>query len=162
MLDSLALSIFPRLAVVDGQVNIDDALSTEMGSIIRQRSPGAVQQLTLPYTGRDASQILGYMDEIKGSRTGMNRSSAGLNPEHMQSTTAVAISAQINAAQMQLDLVSRNFAESMKKVFSRIQKLVVQHQDRPRMIRLSGEFVQMDPRSWNTHFDVEVNVALGS
>lgn len=162
MLDSLALSIFPRLAVVDGQVNIDDALSTEMGSIIRQRSPGAVQQLTLPYTGRDASQILGYMDEIKESRTGMNRSSAGLNPEHMQSTTAVAISAQINAAQMQLDLVSRNFAESMKKVFSRIQKLVVQHQDRPRMIRLSGQFVQMDPRSWNSNFDVEVNVALGS
>ena len=30
------------------------------------------------------------------------------------------------------------------------------------MVRLSGEFVQMDPRTWNSHFDVEVNVALGA
>ena len=36
------------------------------------------------------------------------------------------------------------------------------HQDRPRMVRLSGDFVQMDPRTWNSHFDVEVNVALGA
>jgi hypothetical protein len=162
MLDSLALSIFPRLAIVDGQVNIDDALSTEMGSIIRQRSPGAVQQLTLPFVGQNAAPILAYMDEIKESRTGMNRASAGLNPEHMQSTTAVAISAQINAAQMQLDLVSRNFAETMKKIFHRVQRLIMRHQDRPRMVRLSGDFVQMDPRTWNSHFDVEVNVALGA
>ena len=30
------------------------------------------------------------------------------------------------------------------------------------MVRLSGEFIQMDPRTWNSHFDVEVNVALGA
>ena len=53
---------------------------------------------------------------------------------------AVAISAQINAAQMQLDLVSRNFAETMKKIFHRVQRLIMRHQDRPRMVRLSGEF----------------------
>jgi len=162
MLDSLALSIFPRLAVVENSVNIDDALSTEMGSIIRQRAPGAVTQLTLPFVGQNAAPILAYMDEIKESRTGMNRSAAGLNPEHMQSTSEMAISAQINAAQMQVELVARNFASVMKQIFSRIHRLIVQHQDKPRMIRLDNDFVQMDPRSWMSHFDVEVNVALGA
>ena len=162
MLDSLALSIFPRLAVVENAVNLDDALSTEMGSIIRQRSPGAVTQLTLPFVGQNAAPILAYMDEIKESRTGMNRSAAGLSPEHMQSTTAVAISAQINAAQMQVELVARNFAQVMKQIFSRIHRLIIQHQDKPRMIRLDNNFVQMDPRSWMSHFDVEINVALGA
>jgi hypothetical protein len=37
----------------------------------------------------------------------------------------------------------------------------VQHQDHARMVRLTNEFVQLDPRGWDSGMDVMVNVALG-
>jgi len=45
-LDSLAQSIHPRTAVVEGQVNIDDVLNNEAGAIIRMRAPCMVQPLS--------------------------------------------------------------------------------------------------------------------
>ena len=161
MLDSLALSIFPRLAVVDTQVNIEDCLSTEMGSILRQKQPGSIQQMTLPFVGQAAFPMMQYLDELKEARTGMTRTSAGLTPEHLQSSTAIAVSAQMSASQQQLELVSRNFAETLKGIYRAIQRMVMRHQQKPRMIRLEKGYIPMDPRTWNSHFDVEVNVAIG-
>jgi hypothetical protein len=40
-------------------------------------------------------------------------------------------------------------------------RLVVQHQDRPKIIRLRGKFIPIDPRGWNADMDMIVNVALG-
>ena len=49
----------------------------------------------------------------------------------------------------------------MKQLFQGILKLVCQHQDQPKMIRLRNKFVPMDPRSWNSGMDMVSNVALG-
>jgi hypothetical protein len=45
LLDSLAGSIHPRTVVVEGQVNLDDALNTEQGAMIRARNINAVNEL---------------------------------------------------------------------------------------------------------------------
>jgi hypothetical protein len=39
--------------------------------------------------------------------------------------------------------------------------MVIRHQDKPRIIRLRGEFVEMDPRFWDSDLDCVPNVALG-
>jgi hypothetical protein len=44
MLDSLSFALYPRTGVVEGMVDIDDVLNPEVGSIIRMRQPGMVQQ----------------------------------------------------------------------------------------------------------------------
>lgn len=64
-LDSLGHSIFPRMGIVEGQVNVDDVLNTDIGQPIRMRAPGMVQQLTTPFVGREAFPVLGYLDEAK-------------------------------------------------------------------------------------------------
>ena len=74
-LDSLSMSIHPRVAVVEGQVNMDDVMSTEVGAIIRQRSAGMVQPMVMPFVGQQAFPVLQYMDEIKEARTGISKAS---------------------------------------------------------------------------------------
>jgi hypothetical protein len=37
----------------------------------------------------------------------------------------------------------------------------VKHQDRARLVKLRGKYVEVDPRSWDAAMDVKVNVALG-
>jgi len=161
-LDSLSMSIHPRVAVTEGMVNIEDVMSTEVGAIIRQRSAGQVQPLSMPFVGQAAFPVLQYMDEIKEARTGISKASAGLDANALQSSTASAVQATVSAAQQHIELIARIFAETgMKQLYKIVLNLITTHQDQPRMVRLNNEFIPIDPRTWNTNFDVSTNVALG-
>jgi hypothetical protein len=161
-LDSLAQSIHPRTAVVEGQVNMDDVLNNETGAIIRMRAPGMVMPLAQPFVGQAAFPMLEYMDSIKEERTGMSRASMGLNADALQSSTKAAVSATVSANQMRIELTTRILAEGMKKLFKVILQLSVKHQDKPRMVRLRNDWVQVDPRSWDATMDVAINVGMGT
>jgi hypothetical protein len=161
-LDSLAMAIHPRVAITEGQVNIDDVLNTETGAIIRQRSPGQVQPLTMPFVGQQAFPVLTYMDDVKQNRTGISKAAAGLDADALQSSTASAVAATVSAAQQHIEMIARIFAETgMRTLFRGILRLIVQNQDAIRMVRLSNEFVPIDPRGWNATMDATANIALG-
>jgi len=161
-LDSLAQSIHPRTAVVEGMVNMDDVLNNETGAVIRMRQPGMVQPFSNPFVGQAAFPMLDYIDQIKEDRTGMSKAAMGLDADALQSSTKAAVAATISASQGRIELTARLMAEGMKKLFKGILFLLVTHQDKPRMIRLRNEFVQMDPRAWNTAMDVHINIGLGN
>lgn len=161
-LDSLAQAIHPRMAVVEGQANLEDVLNSEVGGIIRMRAPNMVQSFSQPFVGQQAFPMMAYMDEVKQSRTGINRAAAGLDADALQSTTRTAVAATVTAARQHIELIARIFAETgMSDLFKGLLKLSILHQDEPRMVRLRGEFTQVDPRAWQAGFDVTVNVALG-
>ena len=161
-LDSLAQSIHPRTAVVEGQVNIDDVLNNETGAIIRMRAPGMVQPFSTPFVGQAAFPMLDYMDQMREDRTGMSKAAMGLDPDALQSTTKAAVAATVSASNSRLELQARILAEGMKKLFKGILYLMTTHQDKPRMVRLRNEWVQIDPRAWNASMDVNVNIGLGN
>src|SRR5580765_2991402 len=51
VLDSMMSAIFPRTAYVEGQVNSDDVLNTEVGAAIRMKQPGMVQEMAKAFLG---------------------------------------------------------------------------------------------------------------
>lgn len=160
-LDSLGHSIFPRMAVVEGQVNIDDVLNTDIGQPIRVRAPGMVQPFSVPFVGKEAFPVLGYLDESKENRTGVSKASAGLNADALQSSTKAAVAATMSGAQGRIELICRHFAEGgMKDLFTLINNLVIKHQNSKDVFRLNGKFIPVDPRYWNADKDLIVNVAI--
>jgi hypothetical protein len=85
-----------------------------------------------------------------------------LNPEALQSTAQVGIDATVQAAQQQIEMIARILAETgMRRVFDGILRLVKQHQDQARTVRLRNEWVPVDPSAWNAGMDTTVNTALG-
>ena len=161
-MDSLAQVIHPRTVVVEGQVNMDDVMNNETGAIIRARAPGMVQPLAEPFVGQAAMPLIAYMDEIRAQRTGISAASQGLNPDVLQSTTKAAVTATVQGAQERIELIARLFAENgMKRLFKGLLKLLIRHQDKPRMLRLRGKWAQIDPKYWDAEMGVQVNVALG-
>jgi len=162
-LDSLAQSIHPRTGVVEGQVNIEDVMNTEVGGIIRMRAPGMVQPFTMPFVGSQAFPMLQYMDELRENRTGISKAASGLDANALQSSTRAAVAATITAAAQHIELICRIFAETgMKDLFRKSMQLIAKNQDAPRMVRLRNTFVPIDPRVWDTSMDVVVNVAIGT
>ena len=161
ILDSLAFALYPRTGVVEGMVEIDDVLNPEVGSIIRMRQPGMVQQLTVPFLGKEAFPMLQYLDAMKEARTGQTAASQGLDPDVLQSTTKAAVTATVRGAEQRLELMARMFADAFGRMCKGILKLVITHQDRERMVRLRDEWVPIDPRVWDSNMDCSVNVGLG-
>ena len=160
-LDSLGHSIFPRMGIVEGQVNVDDVLNTDIGQPIRMRAPGMVQQLTTPFVGREAFPVLGYLDEAKENRTGVSKASAGLNADALQSSTKTAVAATMSGAQGRVEIICRHFAENgLKTLYGLINNLVIKHQDAQDVFRLNNQFIPVDPRYWDSDKDIVVNVGI--
>ena len=161
-LDSTYLSVMPRVVAVEGQVNIDDLLEGAPGSVIRTRTPGAVQPLATGGVGGEIHPLMRYLDEIKEQRTGMSKASQGLDANALQSTTAAAVAATVKGAGQKLESYARTIAETgMKDLFRIVLKLVSTYQQQPRIIRLRNKFVPIDPREFEG-FDIVVNVGLGT
>ena len=160
-LDSLAQSIHPRMVAVEGQVNMDDIMNVETGAIIRARAPGMVQPLSEPFVGQQALGVMAYLDEVKTQRTGISRTSQGLDADVLQSTTRAAVQAQLSASQDRIEMIARLFADGLKRCFQGVLQMVIQHQDKAKIIRLRNKFVPVDPRGWDASMDMVVNIALG-
>lgn len=161
MLDSLAQSVNPRMGVVDNQVNIEDLLNNELGGFIRMRQPGMVMPIETPFVGQQVLPVLAYMDEVKENRTGISKAAAGLDADALQSSTRAAVAATVSASQQQIELVARLLAAPLKRVFMGLYRLLKKHQDRERVIRLRGKWVEIDPRNWPAELDVTVDVPDG-
>ena len=163
MLDNLYLSNNARMAVVDGQVNLDDMLTVTPGGIVRVKNNAAITPLQVPLVAGQAFPMLAYMDEIQQKRTGVTQASQGLDPNILQNTTATAVAMVQNAGAAKVELIARIFAETgVKDLFKSILHLVCKYQDKERIVRMRGKFVAIDPREWSNEYDLTVNVGLGT
>ena len=163
MLDNLYLSNNARMAVVDGQVNLDDMLTVTPGGIVRVKNNAAITPLTVPLVAGQAFPMLAYMDEIQQKRTGVTNASQGLDPNILQNATATAVAMVQNAGAAKVELIARIFAETgVKDLFKHILHLVCKYQDKERIVRMRGKFVAIDPREWSNEYDLTVNVGLGT
>lgn len=162
VLDSLSQSINPRLGVVEGQVNLDDVLNNENGSIIRMRQPGMIQELSTTFVGQAAMPIFDYLETVKTKRVGPPPQGAAMDGDVLQSTTRAAVNAQINASQERIEMIARIFAETgFVSLFKGLLKMICENQDQPMMLKLRGQFVEVDPTTWDVSMDVSINVGLG-
>lgn len=162
-LDATYLTVNPRTVAIEGQVNLDDLLDGTAGGVIRARNAGAVQMLGGQGVGGEVMPLLKFMDEVKSNRTGISAASAGLDPNALQSTTASAVAATVKGAGQKLESFCRNIAETgMKDLFKGILLLATKYQQQKRIVRLRNSFVPIDPREWDSEFDVVVNVGLGT
>jgi hypothetical protein len=164
VLDNIAMTNSPRLAMVEGQVNIDDLLNNEIGGIVRMRQAGAVQEMSVPFVAGQTLGALEYYDQTIEQKTGVSRASNGLDPNALQNTTATAVQMTQAAGQGQVEVIARNLAEGgMRRLFKLMLKAVAQNSPEEDMMRVSGEmFMPVDPRSWDIDMNVSINVGLGT
>jgi hypothetical protein len=163
ILDNLYLTNNARTGVVEGQVNLDDMLSVAPGGVIRMKNPNAIVPINVAPVANQAFPMLEYLDGIQSKRTGISDMQQGLNPDILQNVTAAAIAATMSASSGKIELIARIFAETgVKSLFQGILHLVTKYQDKPRMIRLRGKYVPIDPRTWSNQYDLSISVGLGT
>lgn len=160
-LDNMYLQVNGRYFAVENQVNLDDLLTSRPGGVVRIKTPGAVGRLDQAMGDSAAGMgMLEYMQQFGEAATGWTRYSQGNDAKAIQGT-ATGANIITNKDDMRLDLIARNFAEGWTELFRMMLKLVCQHQDRKAEVKLSGGWVDINPREWRNGFDCQINVGLG-
>ena len=163
MLDNLYLTNNYRVGAVEGQVNLDDLLTSTAGGVVRMKNPNAIVPMTVQSNAAQSFPMLEYLDSIQSKRTGISDSQQGLDPDMLQNVTATAVSAMTTAAQGKLELVARIFADTgVSSLFKGILCLVCKYQQKERIIKIQNSYVPMNPREWHNEFNLTVNVGLGT
>lgn len=166
-LDNIYWQNNPQPIMQAGAIENEEAVfNPEFGLPIRVKagmSTGdAIGFNTVPFVAKDSFAMMEYLDQEAVDRTGVSDASAGLAPDALQNMTAKA-SAMIEQQGIgQTEMMVRTVAEGLRRFFRGILRLTIRHQDVERTVRLRGEWVQFDPRHWNSGMDCTVNVGLGS
>jgi len=164
LMDNMYNQNFGRYAVLEGQANLDDLLTQRPGGVVRVKSPNAIMPLATPQLEQSSFSMLDYLDNLRESRSGVNKFSQGLNENALTShTTATAVAATMTAAQSRVELIARCFAETgVKELMKTIYELVLKNQDHQRVIMLRNKWIPVRPDMWKDQYDCTVSVGIGN
>ena len=164
LMDNAYNQNFGRYAVLEGQANLDDLLTQRPGGVVRVKSPNAIMPLATPPLEPYSFQMLEYLDQVRESRSGVNKNTQGINADALTShTTATAVNAVMTNAQSRVELIARQFAETgVKELMYIIYELLLKYQDKERVVKLRNQWVPVRPDMWSDKMDCTVSVALGN
>jgi len=164
MLDSASQAIYTRKWYKEGDANAADVMNTAIGAPIRTRSGGnAVGEFAHSFMGKELLPVLQLTQDIVERRTGQTKGAAQLDASALQSSTKTGVTAVLQAAQAQQEMLCRIYAEtSLKPLFKGLLKLFVKYKPQAAVVKLRGQWVAVDPVQWDPNMDVVVNVMLGA
>lgn len=165
LIDNMHMSNNTRYAYDESRVDDDDMMNNEMGGLVRVKgTPGdAIMPLGVTNSATAILPAIQYYDGIVDDKTGVSKAALGMDANALQSTTAAGVNAAVQAASAAVELMARHLAEGgMRRLFKIMLKLTQKHAGPDEHMRLSNNFVPVDPRSWNASMDLHANVGLGT
>ena len=163
LLDNIAMVNNPRLIVNDQVVDMDDVLNNEIGGIIRSSDINQIREVVVGSAASGILPAMQFYDEAIRAKTGVSGAAMGLDADALQSQTAAGVNAAVQAATAVSELIARTLAEGgMKQLFRTIAKIARQNPNADEMMRIDGQFVPVDPRSWGVDLDMQTNVGIGN
>lgn len=162
VLDNQYLTNNPRKRVVEGQVNLDDLLTSRPGGIVRVKTLDAIADEVVPAIAQTAMPVMEYLDGIKENRTGWTKYNQGLDSESLNKT-ATGVTKIMNAAAERIELIARIFAETgFRHLFLGVHELLRKHQIKPLSVKLRNGWVPVSPQGWRERTDMTVTVGTGA
>lgn len=163
LLDNMQMVNNPRAWVVQDQVNMADALSTEIGQVVRMKAPGMMGEFTMGSMAGALLPIVQYYDDVIRGKSGVSSAGMALNTDALASKSATGVMAAMDQSSQVAELIARHLAEGgMKQLFNIVVQLARQNPNPDEMVRVNGEFVPVDPRSWTAKAELVTNVGLGT
>ena len=154
-----------RVVVNDDETNIDDLLTVRPNGIVRtQGDPTrSVFQLSTPYIGQQALQVIQYWDSLKAQTTGNQLANQGLDADRFGEESATRFQGMEKSGAAKVELVARAFAETgFKKLFDGLAWYVSRYQVEELEVMILGKPITVDPLKWVSHNTVTSNVGLAA
>jgi hypothetical protein len=167
-LDNLYLANNPR-TFATGNVNLDDLLVSRPGGVVRGKVGAQfgidIASLQAPFVFPQAMEGLAYMDQVREFRVGVNNNFVGIDKNALGTNqSGVAINQLATMAGQRIEQIARHFAPGIAECFAILHEIVLKSGHKPDVIKLNGQWVQVNPAEWRrrTDFRISVGYAAGN
>jgi hypothetical protein len=163
--DNIAAIIEPRKyinsnAITEDGATLDQLLDPNSTVIETRDVTGIVPEQHQPVISEliQAHQVL---ESEKQVRSGI-APNLSLDPAVLQQSTMGGFTAALQEASQRIELIARVFAETgVKDAMAKAHRQIKEYQDKPKVLRIRGQWVETNPRDWKDRSNVTVNVGLG-
>lgn len=157
-LDGIYASTNPMWRTSSATV-LQQLLKPEIGRPF-QAAKDDLEVITLPFVGQHIFPMMEFVQADNENKTGFTRYAQGMDAKSLNDT-ATGIKIITNMSQERTKKMARLFAQCWAQVMRGISKLLSQNCDKEMQMRLSGNYVTVDPREWAEEYDMAVKVGLG-
>lgn len=164
-LDNIYFTNNQRFAISD-KVNLDDFLDSRPGGVVRLHDgalpgEGHIFPMGHQFSADKIFAQLEYLDQERQNRAGVSRYFSGTDAGAINKTATGTVALQNMAAQ-RVEHIARMFAPSFEALFNIVHELISKHQRKADVIKLKGQWINVDPASWQTRRDVRISVGVGA
>ncbi len=152
--------------LVNDRVNLNDFLTSTPGGIKRvsgmEPVSGSIEPVIVSPILGTVLPVIDYIDSTKEGRTGISKSTTGLDPDVLKQSTKGAFIENLNRASQKIEMITRLLAEGVKEMVLQVHAILMKHQNKARIVRLRGKYTPVNPQEWRERTDLTVKVGLGS
>lgn len=160
-LDNLYIANNPQKVLDETKVNLDDALISRPGGIIRTSDVDAIRYEQAPFVFPQAMEGLEYMDQVRENRTGTNRYFTGIDQNSLNKT-ATGVQTLATMAAQRVEQIARILAFAIEDLFSIIHEQVLKMGHKRQSVQLNGNWVEVDPGAWKKRSAFKICVAFSA
>lgn len=152
--------------IINERANVKDFLTSMPGGIKRVAGREPIGDSVHPVVKASILDkvlpVIDHMDRVKESRTGITKSSTGMDPDILKESTKGAFMENLNRASQKIEMMTRMLAEGVKEMVLQVHAILLRHQDKPRMVQMRGQWVNVNPQEWRERTELTVKVGLGT
>ena len=164
ILDHTVITNNPRYMVVKGGLtNPRELIDNRVGGLVNVTRPDAVSPMPQGSMNPFVFQTLQLLDEDLENNSGVSKLSQGLDKNAIsQQNSAQLVEQLATMSQQRQKIIARNFANQfVRPLYFEAYRLCVENEDQEKIVELSGNYVQINPATWNEKRDVMVELRLG-
>lgn len=152
----------PRTVVGRG-VNIADLMNDLPNSPIRAENVANLRTEPIQPIIAQMVPTFEVMKDMKETRTGVSKSSMGLDADQLSRVADGAFQSTLEQANQRIEGLARIMAESgIKPLCLKIHHLLRNHQDNDYQMKQGGQWIKVSPSSWRERTDMTITVGLGT
>lgn len=143
----------------------------KMSDVLAQSSRHPIRTKNMDHVGVEPVQpmigsiraIIQTLDELKETRTGVSKTTMGLDADSLSRVAQGALFSSLEQANQRIEALARFIAEcTLKKIMLKAHAIRKRHQDVAYNLKHAGNWMSLNPQQWRDREDMVVTVGLGT
>lgn len=163
ILDHTLTTNNPRWAVVQGGLlNPREMLDNRLGGLVNVKRPDSVLPLPQATLNPFVFEALHMLQEDKEQSTGISSLSQGLNKDAISKQNSQGLVGDlVQLSGQRQKIAARNFAKFLTEVYLEVGQLLIENSAGPKMVEITGQWIEVDPRKWSERKTCSSSMHLG-
>lgn len=150
-----------RLEVVENQVNMEDALNSRPGGVVRAKQRGVVNPIPVDDIGPSCQNALNYLDSVRSERGGASLDMQTSEIPIGDRVGSEGVERQYSSKEKIAAMIARTLAETLIRqtyfnIHYALRDLISGKQD----FEVEGNWIQTDPSTWLQRNNLKLDIGM--